>query len=86
MKKLFFALSVAGFAGLALPGTAGAAESHETNAPVNANTNIFAGAIIPDAAHPPVRVTNSVTIGGETVTPEALGENDDVVAGLLFRR
>ncbi len=42
-----------------------AAESTGTNAP--ASTNTFAGAKIPDAAHEPVRVTNTVTIAGTPV-------------------
>lgn len=37
----------------------------ETNAPAAKETNVLAK--IPDAAQPPVRVTNSVTIAGETV-------------------
>ena len=43
-----------------------AAEPAGTNAP--ANTNTFAAARIPDAAHEPVRITNTVTIAGSRVT------------------
>jgi len=43
-----------------------AAESAATNAPAAASAGALAK--IPDAAHPPVRVTNSVTIAGQRVT------------------
>jgi carboxypeptidase C (cathepsin A) len=43
-----------------------AADPAATNAP--ANTNAFILAMIPDAAHAPVRITNAVTIAGERVT------------------
>ncbi len=42
------------------------ADTSGTNAP--ANTNIFSAASIPDAAHAPVRITNTVTIAGASVT------------------
>lgn len=46
-----------------------AAGTHSTNAPASTNdTNVFKAAKIPNAAHPPVRVTNSVTIAGQHVT------------------
>ncbi len=47
--------------------TAGGLRAAETNAPASP-TNIFAAAKIPDAAHEPVRVTNSVTIAGQRIT------------------
>jgi carboxypeptidase C (cathepsin A) len=62
MKKIFLT-ALAAAAALGLP----AAEPAATNAPA-ANTNTFAAATIPDAAHAPVRVTNTVTIAGIRVT------------------
>ncbi|HTB86085.1 MAG TPA: hypothetical protein VK742_20735 [Candidatus Sulfotelmatobacter sp.] len=44
-----------------------AAEPAPTNSPAAA-TNAFSAAKIPDAAHEPVRVTNTVTIAGQRVT------------------
>ena len=44
-----------------------AAEPAPTNSPAAA-TNTFSLATIPDAAHEPVRVTNTVTIAGQRVT------------------
>ncbi len=61
MKKLF-SLSLAVFAVCAR-----AAEPAATNAPAPP-TNNSAAAKIPDAAHEPVRVTNTVTIAGQRVT------------------
>lgn len=62
MKKLFLtALAATAVSVLA-------AEPADTNAPASANTNAFVTAKIPDAAHAPVRVTNTVTIAGMPVT------------------
>jgi carboxypeptidase C (cathepsin A) len=57
--------SLAGSAILALALCGRAAENDGTN---TANTNGYTLATIPDAAHEPVRVTNTVVIGGEPVT------------------
>ena len=66
MKKIF-SLTLAAFAVCAR-----AAEPAATNAPAApsapAPTNNFSAAQIPDSGHAPVRVTNSVTIGGKRVT------------------
>lgn len=61
--KLFITTSLA----LLAVGPLTAAESSATNPPA-APANAFAAAKIPDAAHAPVRVTNSVTIAGQRVT------------------
>ena len=45
-----------------------AAETAGTNAPPPVSTNAFTAARIPDAAHEPVRITNTVTIAGARVT------------------
>ena len=60
MKKIF-SIALAAFAVCAR-----AAEPAATNAPA-APTNNFSTAKIPDSGHAPVRVTNSVTIGGQRV-------------------
>jgi len=62
MKK--FALTACAVAAISLR----AAESAGTNAPAPAPTNTFTTAKIPDAAHEPVRITNTVTIAGTRVT------------------
>jgi carboxypeptidase C (cathepsin A) len=61
MKKII-AIS---FIAFALTTAIRAAEPVSTNSPANNN---FIAIKIPDAAHPPVRVTNTVTIAGEQVT------------------
>lgn len=70
MKKVFFLLPLALAAQLtmAASGTASSADSASTNSPATNNPAI---AKIPDAAHAPVRVTNTVTIAGESVTYRA---------------
>jgi carboxypeptidase C (cathepsin A) len=60
MKKLFLLP-------LAFCAAVCAAEPAPTNSP-DAATNVFSLAKIPDAAHEPVRVTNTVTIAGQRVT------------------
>lgn len=62
MKKT---IAAALFTSLAFNCLTRAAEPADTNAPA---TNNFTLARIPDAAHAPVRVTNTVTIAGECVT------------------
>jgi carboxypeptidase C (cathepsin A) len=68
MNKVFFILPLALVIALSAAPLAGAAPKADgTNAPADMSvTNLLAH--IPDAAHGPVRVTNTVTIAGEPVT------------------